>query len=136
MKQLILSPKALMPKPFYKHKILFDENVPERIRFPHLNEHFDIKHISHDLNKAGIPDDEVYALAVRQKRIIVTFNWRDFIKFFGTDSDEGLIAISGKDWHKIDTKLTALLKRTNPKSLAGKYKALMETKKKKSKLLQ
>jgi predicted nuclease of predicted toxin-antitoxin system len=52
-----------MSKPFYKHKLLFDENMPPRTHYPRLNAHFDVKHVSHDYQKEGIPDAAVYTLA-------------------------------------------------------------------------
>ena len=87
-----------MPKSFYKHKLLFDENMPPRQRFPSLNEHFDVKHVSHDYNKGGIVDEEVYKIAYEQGRIIITINRDDFEKLIGTKDDYGVIAVS--DGHK------------------------------------
>ncbi len=49
-----------MPKSFYKHKLLFDENMPRRLVFPRLNELFDVKHIRDDLGHGGISDPEVH----------------------------------------------------------------------------
>ena len=70
-----------MPKSFYKHKILFDENIPPRKRYTYLNSHFDVKHVKLDLHKEGITDEEVYAIAAEQRRIIVTINRADFERF-------------------------------------------------------
>src|SRR3954447_4096862 len=55
-----------MPKPFYKHKVLFDENMPPRRQYPRLNEHFDVKHASHDYKKSGISDEEVYTMTCQE----------------------------------------------------------------------
>ena len=55
-----------MPKPFYKHKMLIDEQLYHRRLFPLLNARFDVKHIRDDLNLAGLPDPQVYELAVKQ----------------------------------------------------------------------
>ena len=49
--------------------------------YPLLNERFDVKHIKHDLNLAGLPDPEVYALAVKQGRIIHRGNRCDLSLF-------------------------------------------------------
>jgi hypothetical protein len=57
---------------FHKHKLLLDENMSSRLKFPRLNGLFDVKHVRDDLNKSGLPDKEVYALAVALKRLIVT----------------------------------------------------------------
>jgi predicted nuclease of predicted toxin-antitoxin system len=110
-----------MPKRFYKHKLLSDENMPPRTQSPRLNAHFDVKHVSHDYHKDGIPDEEVYALAVEQGRIIITINRDDFEKLAGTKADCGVIAVSdGPAAVRTDTKLTALLMRHGPTYFRGR----------------
>ncbi len=126
-----------MHKKFHKHKILLDENIAQRSSLSLLNSLFDVKHIRDDLHKAGASDKEVYNIAVEQGRIIVTENWSDFLPLLKTKNDAGLIGVGSKNNSIVDSKLTALLKRTRPKSLAGKYKALLGTEqKKKTKLPQ
>ena len=58
-----------MPKGFYKHKLLLDENMSFRTAFPSLNSKFDVKHIEDDLKQGGLPDPDVYQLAVKLNRI-------------------------------------------------------------------
>jgi len=115
--------KHCMPKGFHKHKILLDENMRPRRRFPRLNSRFDVKHIDGDLHHGGLPDPEVYLLAVRQQRILVTYNIKHFLALAGTQADCGIIGISPHftDASQVDAKLTALLLRSTPKSLAGKF---------------
>ena len=110
-----------MPKSFYKHKTLLDEQVSPRQYFPRLNERFDVKHIKHDLNLASLPDPEVYALALSQGRIILTKNVKDFRPLLGEDSP-GIIGIP-ETWsnHRIDSKLTALLMKNGPNYFRGRY---------------
>jgi Domain of unknown function (DUF5615) len=110
-----------MPKAFYKHKVLFDENMPPRTQYPRLNEHFDVKHVSHDYNKGGIDDEEVYKLAYEQGRIIITINRNDFAKLVGVKYDYGVIAVSdGPAGARTDTKLTALLMQHGPNYFRGR----------------
>jgi hypothetical protein len=45
-----------MPKRFYKHKLLLDENMPSRPTLPRLNQHFDEKHICDDIHHGQIDD--------------------------------------------------------------------------------
>jgi hypothetical protein len=78
MRLFSLSVLLLMVKPFHKHKVLLDENLPERQAFPNLNERFDVKHLRDDLNSGGLKDHEVYALAKKQNRLLVTYNVKDF----------------------------------------------------------
>jgi predicted nuclease of predicted toxin-antitoxin system len=75
-----------MPKPFYKHKTLLDEQLLHRRQYPLLNAHFDVKHIRDDLHLAGLPDPQVYELAVKQGRIILTTNVKDFRPLLRADS--------------------------------------------------
>lgn len=57
-----------MPKKFYKHTLLFDENMPQRQIFERLNELFDVKHIHDDLNSGGLPDPQCIRLLTSYDR--------------------------------------------------------------------
>jgi len=113
-----------MTQRFYKHKLLLDEQVSPRQYFPRLNEHFDVKHIKHDLNRAGLPDPQVYELAVKQGRIILTKNTKDFRPLLRDDSP-GIIGLP-ETWSlsRVDTKLTALLMKNGPAYFRGRYRSL------------
>ena len=65
-----------------------------RIRFPRLNSRFDVKHIRDDFNLAGLADPEVYRLAVKEQRVLVTLNEKDFLPLVGTQKDMGVIGVS------------------------------------------
>jgi hypothetical protein len=113
-----------MTQRFYKHKTLLDEQVSPRQFFPRLNEHFDVKHSKHDLNLAGLPDPQVYALALSQGRIILTKNIKDFRKLLREDCP-GIIGLP-ETWSlsRVDTHLTALLMRHGPNYFRGRYHPL------------
>ena len=114
-----------MPKGFHKHKILFDENMRPRTRFPRLNSRFDVKHVREDFNRGGIAEADVYLLAVKLHRILVTYNTKHFRSLAGTMKDAGIIGISAHlTTTQIDAKLTALLMRSTPQSLAEKVTML------------
>ena len=114
-----------MPRAFYKHKLLFDENMPPRQQYPRLNEHFDVKHVSHDYNKGGAPDEEVYKMACEQRRIIITINRYDFTKLVSTKDDYGVITVpDGPAAARTDNKLTSLLMRHGPNYFRGHYPPL------------
>lgn len=101
----------MSPK-FYKHKLLFDEGLFSRKRLKRLN-------------SPGIKDEKVYELAVKQKRIIVTYNVRDFKKLAKQNKNVGVIGISqGFTPEKLDLKLNALLSKSSEKSFYGKYTPL------------
>ena len=113
-----------MPRTFYKHKTLLDEHLPPRQVLSSLNAHFDVKHIKHDLNRAGLPDPEVSKLAATHGRIILTINVKDFRPLLRGDAP-GVIGIP-ENWSaaRIDSKLTALLMRHGPNYFRGRYHSL------------
>jgi predicted nuclease of predicted toxin-antitoxin system len=111
-----------MPRKLYKFKLLLDENMPPRQRFPRLNSRYDVKHIRDDLHKTGLKDPLVYELAQSQSRLIVTFNGEDFEDMVGQSTQSGVINVSAnmRNDH-IDTKVTALLTKSSPSALFGKF---------------
>jgi predicted nuclease of predicted toxin-antitoxin system len=116
-----------MTRRFYKHKLLLDEGFPPRWYFPRLNQRFDVKHIKSDLRKIGLPDTEIYALAVVQNRLIVTYNAKDFRPLARRSTATGIIGVSAlMPYDQIDKKLTALLTKSTEHTLQGKYTSLAE----------
>jgi Domain of unknown function (DUF5615) len=114
-----------MPKRFYKHKLLLDENMPHRTAFLLLNSQFDVKHVAADLKHSGLPDPAVYQLAVHQKRILVTYNAKHFRPLAGSKKDAGIIGVSANlPIPQVDSKLTALLTKSTPHTLARKFTPL------------
>ena len=114
-----------MPKRFYKHKVLLDENMPKRSAFPNLNSKFDVKHVADDLKQGSLPDPDVYQLAVTQKRILVTYNTKHFRILAGSKGDAGIIGVSANlPTSQVDTKLTAILTKSTPQALQRKFAPL------------
>jgi hypothetical protein len=114
-----------MPRGFYKHKLLLDENMPSRHYFPRLNHLFDVKHIAVDLKKGSIKDELVYEEAVKLHRLVVTFNGDDFKPLAEKSKATGIIAVSDNvPNEQIDKKLTALLLKSNANALQGKFTSL------------
>ena len=111
-----------MPHKFHKYKLLLDEGFPPRPNFPRLNSRFDVRHVSVDLNHSGLKDRDVYLLAVKLKRIVVTFNDKDFKDYASSDTGSGVIGISANlSSEQIDKKLTALLVGTKKSKILGKF---------------
>lgn len=105
----------------FKHKILLDENFTARSLLPLFNERFDVKHISHDYHQDGMSDDQVYTFAVKNKRILVTFNVKDFVNFVSLSKETGIVGVSANMPTKIiDQKLRALFIKSSEHSLFGK----------------
>lgn len=104
-----------------------DEGFPPRLYFPRLNERFDVKHIKTDFKKIGLPDTEVYAFARESKRLIVTYNAKDFRRLAHNSKETGIIGVPALMlYYHIDNKLTSLLTNSSPHALQGKYTALSE----------
>jgi predicted nuclease of predicted toxin-antitoxin system len=111
-----------MPRRFYKFKLMLDENMPPRQRFPRLNSRFDVKHIRDDLSHTGLKDPSVYALASKLNRLIITFNGDDFKNMVAQSSQTGVINVSANlRYDQIDTKLTSLLTKSSPNALFDKF---------------
>lgn len=116
-----------MSKKLHKYKIILDENMPPRERFPRLNGRFDIKHVREDLKYVGLPDPQVYNEAVKLNRIIVTLNERDFYPLAGTKNDQGIIGFSPNlSYDQIDKKLTSLFIKCKPGLLKRKLTTITE----------
>ena len=111
-----------MIRRLYKHKLLLDENFPARTKLPKLNELYDVKHLRDDLGITSITDPQVYAVAVKQCRLVVTFNAEDFRPLAEKRAESGVIGISTNLTNKqIDTKLVAFLRKQPPKRLYGAF---------------
>ena len=114
-----------MPPKFYKHKLLLDEGIYNRQSLKRINARYNLKHIKLDLNKSGIKDEEVYEIACKQKRIIVTSNQKDFKKLASWSSDSGVIGITQKlTPEQLDNRLNSLLSKSTEKAFYGKYTPL------------
>jgi len=99
--------------------------MPPRTYLERLNHLFDVKHIALDLRQGGISDELVYKEAMKSHRLIVTFNEKDFKPLAERSSQTGVIYVSNNlSMEQIDTKLVALLVRSTPNALAGKFTAL------------
>ena len=114
-----------MSPTFHKFKLLLDENMPARKQFALLNHLFDVKHIAFDLRKGGLRDEQVYQEATKMHRLIITFNGKDFKAFAAKSVETGVIFVSQNLSNEhIDSKLTALLTKSTPNALYGKFTAL------------
>lgn len=124
MKQRKSSIRKARKHKFYKFRILLDENFPIKKFFPRTRSRFDIKHLIEDysIRVRGISDEEVYELAKKEKRLIVTMNVDDFKGLAGKSGVTGIIGVSPHTtYDQRDKKLSALLSKSSRKELYGKY---------------
>ena len=64
----------------------------------------------------------MYEIARKRKRLVVTFNGYDFKKLVGQSTKSGVINLSGNlRYDQVDTKVTALLTKSHPSALFGKF---------------
>ena len=111
-----------MPHKICEHKLLLDENFPQRPKLVRLNSRFDLKHIVKDYKKQGAKDEEIFNIAIKLKRLLVTFNDKHFSKISSENKNTGVIGVSTNlTTEQIDKKLTALLLASGPKELYGKF---------------
>jgi hypothetical protein len=96
-----------------------------RRKFATLNHLFDVKHIALDLRKGGIRGEQVYKEAIKMHRLIITFNGKDFRPMAANSQETGIIYVSQNlPDEQIDAKLVALLVRSSPTALFGKFTPL------------
>ena len=115
---------------FHRHKLLLDEGLYPRKSLPRINNRHDVKHIKHDFHHGGIKDEEIYKIAVKQKRIIITYNTRDFRKMARHSSESGIIGVSqGLTPDQLDIRLNSILSKNSGKMFYGKYTPLSMNKK-------
>lgn len=110
-----------MPR-FYRHKLLLDEGFPYRTKLPRVNSRYDLKHIKGDLGRSGLSDNKVYEIAEKMGRLLIIFNIKDYKKLARKSSKTGIIGISQNlSTEQIDKKLTALLAKSGPRQLYGRF---------------
>jgi len=111
-----------MTKKFRRYKLLLDEGLPPRDRFKILNSRHNLKHIKHDFGESGISDEKIWELAIKEGRLVITYNVKDFKKLVKTVKQSGVIGVSTNlPTDQIDKKLTALLSRSKKNNLYGEY---------------
>jgi hypothetical protein len=90
-----------MPKKFLRFKLLLDE---------------------------GLPDLQVYKIAEVEKRVIVTFNDKDFNEFVKRGNNSGVIGVSQNMIDdEIDKKLVSFLSKARKGDLYGKFVSISIT---------
>ncbi|MBI4948328.1 DUF5615 family PIN-like protein [Candidatus Berkelbacteria bacterium] len=106
------------PKP----KILLDESLPGRDKFPQLNSYCNCKHVN-EFSLNGATDPVVYDKAITEKRILVTFNIKDFKKLvIDNSSGPSVIGLSTRlSYEQIDKKVLSKVKNLTESEFVGKY---------------
>jgi hypothetical protein len=94
-----------------RFKLLLDEMLPRRIKLPRTNHYHDLKHMVHDLHKAGMTDLALVTMAKQEDRIIVTNN----VKHFKKICQQAKVSLIGVNQtmlpDQMDKKLLSLLSK-------------------------
>ncbi len=101
-------------------KLLLDEMLPRRNKFPQLNNYHNVRHIVHDLHKGGVSDEQVMRIAKKHNRIIITKNVKDFRKL----GEKHLVDIIGVTETMLPEKLDNLIMahlRRRKKQMGGRF---------------
>lgn len=102
-----------------RYKLLLDEGLPPKDRFPTLNNLHSVKHIKHDLKKGGAKDYVVYNIAAKGTYIVVVFNTKDFEPLIDNNKPAVISLSTNLSNEQIDLKLCKLLKNLKPREKSG-----------------
>ena len=108
--------------PSKKHtrcKVLLDEGLPPRERFPQLNNLHTVRHIKHDLNKGGAKDPEIYTIAGKHGYMVVVFNTKDFEPLISNATPTVISLSTGLTTEQIDLKICSILRKLSPSQKKG-----------------
>lgn len=112
-------------KKTYRYKLLLDEMLPKRNRFPLLNNYHDLKHIVHDFKKSGITDYMVVQLAQKEKRIIISKNARHFRSLCRKHCIDLISFEDTIPFEYFDKKANAYLRKRSTHKMTGSEKKII-----------
>lgn len=102
-----------------RHKLLLDEGLPRKEAYPQANNYHNLKHIFHDIGKGGDKDKNVYAIANKEKRLVVVFNTKDFRPLISPESVSVISLSTNLTDKQVDLKLCKALRRLKPSESKG-----------------
>lgn len=108
-----------------RFRILLDEMMAPREKYPLINSRHDIKHIVHDFHQKSAQDIEIIQLAKEENRIIITENIRHFeesCKLYGVD----MIGVTASMLPEIlDKQINAKLNHRKTEKMEGKTEKIV-----------
>lgn len=108
-------------KKFPKFRLLLDTAFAKPSVFKKTNKKAIVKHVRLDFNlPRQAEDQEIYALATREKMFVVTMNYKHFKKFAHKGSPGVLALDSGLSNEQIDTLLSVFISSKNPLDYYGR----------------
>lgn len=108
-----------------RYKLLLDEMLPRRTKYPLLNCFHDVRHIVHDYKKSGSRDDEVLRLAAKEGRILITKNVKHF-RPVGIEYGVDIIGVTETiQPEELDKTIMAKLKKRGRASMSGRFTSIV-----------
>lgn len=109
-----------------RYKLLLDEMLPRRTKYPLLNCFHNVKHIVHDYKRSGSSDDEVLKLAVKDDRILVTKNIKHF-RPMGEKFNVDVIGVTETiPPEELDKSVMAKLRRWGKTRMSGRFTTIVK----------
>lgn len=102
-----------------RYKLLLDEGLPFKEKFPKLNNLHTLRHINHDLRRGGARDSQIYEIAVKDGSMVVVFNTKDFKVLIRRNNPSVISLSSGLTNKQIDLRLCKVLKNLKPSQKIG-----------------
>jgi len=102
-----------------KHRLLLDEGLPRKEAYYQANNYHNLRHIVHDINRGGAKDNEVYAIANGEQRLMVVFNTKDFKPLILPMSVSVISLSTNLSDKQVDLKICKVLKTLKPSQTKG-----------------
>jgi len=102
-----------------RHKLLLDEGLPRKEAYSRANNYHNLRHIVHDIGKGGAKDKDVYAVANKEKRLVVVFNTKDFRPLIFPQSVSVISLSTNLTDKQVDLKLCKALRYLKPSETKG-----------------
>lgn len=97
-------------KKHIRYKLLLDEGLSPKEKFPNLNNLHSLKHIKHDFKKGGAKDPQIYKLAEKENCMVVVFNTKDFKPLIDGNKPTVISLSTGLPNQQIDLKICKVLR--------------------------
>ena len=102
-----------------RYKLLLDEGLPPKEAYFKANNYHNLKHIKHDLKKGGAKDEVVYSIAVKDNRLPIVFNTKDFKPLIRKYSPSVISFSTNLSNKQADLKICKVLKNLKPSQTKG-----------------
>ena len=93
-----------------RFRLLLDEMLPPRSKFPNLNKYHDLKHVVRDFHLEGISDDKVVKFAKKERRVLISKNSRHMIDLGRINKIKLICITETMDWEEIDSVIMSALR--------------------------